>query len=153
MLWNEDDDTLFQFMATLRTRTITHTKTSSITHHICHGHLTFMKTSSNGNFLRVTGPLCGEFTGPGEIPAQRPVTRSFDVFFHLHLKKRLSKQPRGWWFETPPRSLWRQCNELRNNVFSDRVSTVRWEVLWYDITRWYSRVIFGLKQYDTVLNS
>ena len=38
-------------------------------------------TSSNGNNFRVTGPLCGEFTGPGEIPTQRPVTQSFDVFF------------------------------------------------------------------------
>ena len=28
----------------------------------------------------------------GEFPAQRPVTRSFDVFFDLHLNKRLSKQ-------------------------------------------------------------
>ena len=54
--------------------------------------------------------LCGEFTGPGEFPTQRPVTRSFDVFFHLRLNKRLSKQPRGWWFETPTWSLWRQCN-------------------------------------------
>ena len=70
-----------------------------------------MMTSSNGNIFLVTGPLCGEFTGPGEFPAQRPVTRSFDVFFHLRLNKRLSKQPRGWWFETPPWSLWRQCNE------------------------------------------
>ena len=26
-----------------------------------------------------------------EIPSQRPVTRSFDVFFHLRLNKRLSK--------------------------------------------------------------
>ena len=58
-------------------------------------------TSSNGNIFRVTGHLCGEFTGPGEIQAQRPVTRSFDVFFHLRLNKRFSKQPRGWWFETP----------------------------------------------------
>ena len=41
---------------------------------------------------------------------QRPVTRSFDVFFDLRLNKRLSKQPWGWWFETPPWSLWRQCN-------------------------------------------
>ena len=41
--------------------------------------------------FRVTGPLCGEFTGPGEFPAQRPVTRSFDVFFDLRLNKRLSK--------------------------------------------------------------
>ena len=50
-------------------------------------------TSSNGNIFRVTGPLCGEFTGPGEFPAQRPVTRSFDVFFELRPNKRLSKQP------------------------------------------------------------
>ena len=53
----------------------------------------FMMTSSNGNIFRVTGPLCGEFTGPGEFPSQRPVTRSFDVFFDLRVNKRLSKQP------------------------------------------------------------
>ena len=52
-----------------------------------------MMTSSNGNIFRVTGPLCGEFTGSGELPTQRPVTRSFDVFFDLRLNKRLSKQP------------------------------------------------------------
>ena len=71
-----------------------------------------MMTSSNGNTFRVTGPLCGEFTGTGEFPTRRPVTRSFDVFFDLRLKKRLSKQPWGWWFETPAWSLWRQCNFL-----------------------------------------
>ena len=69
-----------------------------------------MMTSSNGNIFRVTGPLCGEFTGPGEFPTQRPVTRSFDVFFDLRLNKRLSKQPWGWWFETPSWSLWRHRN-------------------------------------------
>ena len=69
-------------------------------------------TSSNGNIFRVTGPLCGEFTGPGEFHTQRPVTRSFDVFFDLRLNKRLSKQPWGWWFETPSWSLWRQCNAI-----------------------------------------
>ena len=71
-----------------------------------------MMTSSNGNIFRITGPLCGEFTGPGEVPSQRPVTRSFNVFFDLHLNKRLSKQPWGWWFETPSWSLWRQCNDI-----------------------------------------
>ena len=45
----------------------------------------------------------------GEFPAQRPVTRSFDVFFNVRLNKRLSKQSRGWWLETPSRSLWRHC--------------------------------------------
>ena len=72
-----------------------------------------MMTSSNGNIFRVTGPLCGEFTGPGEFPTQRPVTRSFDVFFDLRLNKRLSTQPRGWWFETPSWSLWRHRNGTR----------------------------------------
>ena len=67
-------------------------------------------TSSNGNIFRVNVPLCGEFTGPGEFPAQRPVTRSFGVFLDLCLNKWLRKQPRGWWFETPSWSLWRQCN-------------------------------------------
>ena len=71
-----------------------------------------MMTSSNGNIFRVTGPLCGEFTGPGEFPTQRPVTRSFDVFFDLRLNKRLSKQPWGWWFETLSWSLWRHCNAI-----------------------------------------
>ena len=43
----------------------------------------------------------------GEFPAQRPVTRSFDVSFDLRLNKRLSKQPWGWWFETPSWYSWR----------------------------------------------
>ena len=64
--------------------------------------------SSNGNIFRVNGPLCGEFTG--EIPSQKPVTRSFDVFFDLCLNKQLSKQSEGWWFETPSGSLWRHCD-------------------------------------------
>ena len=46
----------------------------------------------------------------GEFPAQRPVTRSFDVFFDLRLNRWLSKQWWGWWFETPSRPLWRHCN-------------------------------------------
>ena len=46
----------------------------------------------------------------GEFPTQRPVTRSFDVFFDPRLNKQLNKQSRGWWFETPSRSLWRQRN-------------------------------------------
>ena len=60
--------------------------------------------------FRVTGPLCGEFTGHRWIPPQRPVTRSFEVFFDLHLNKRLSKQSWGWGCETPSCSLWLHCN-------------------------------------------
>ena len=70
-----------------------------------------MMTSSNGNIFRVTGPLCGKFTGSGEFPTHRPVTRSFDVFFDLRLNKRLSKQSWGCWFDTLSWSLWRHCND------------------------------------------
>ena len=41
----------------------------------------------------------------GEFPSHRPVRRSFDVIFDLRLK--------SGWFETPSRSLWRNCNTLR----------------------------------------
>ena len=74
-----------------------------------------MMTSSNGNIFHVTGPLCGKFTG--EFPSQRPVTRSFDVFPDLCLNKRLSKQSRHRWFETPTRSLWRPCNGKTDSLF------------------------------------
>ena len=80
--------------------------------------LGIMMTSSNGNIFRVAGPLCGEFTGPGEFPTQRPRTRSFDVFFDLRRNKPLSKQSWGWWFETLSRSLWRH----RNVILLDDVS-------------------------------
>ena len=37
--------------------------------------------------------LCAENSPvTGEFPAQRPVTRSFDVFFDLRLNKRLSER-------------------------------------------------------------
>ena len=70
----------------------------------------FMMTSSNGNIFRITGHLCGEFTGHRGIPCTKPVMRNFDVFFDLRLNKRLSIQSRGWWFETPSRPLWRHNN-------------------------------------------
>ena len=87
-------------------------------------YLPLMMTSSNGNIFRVTGPLCGEFTGPGEFPIQRPVTRSFDVFFYPSLNKRLSKQPWGWWFETLSWSLWRQCNVAQRSWYDTCTCTL-----------------------------
>ena len=57
--------------------------------------------------------LCaGNSPAPGEFPPQRPVTRSFDVFFGLRLNKRLSKQSWGWRFETLSCPLWRHCKNL-----------------------------------------
>ena len=45
-----------------------------------------------------------------EFPAQRPVTRSFDVSFDLRLNERLSKRWWGWWFETSSHPLWGLSN-------------------------------------------
>ena len=77
-----------------------------------------MMTSSNGNISTLLAICEGNSPVTGEFPAQRPVTRSFDVFFHLRLNERLSKQWWGWWFETPSRPLWRYCNGMvHNHVF------------------------------------
>ena len=55
--------------------------------------------------------LCGGNSPvTGEFPVQRPVMRSFDVFFDLRLSKRLSKPSWGWWFEMPSHPLWCHCN-------------------------------------------
>ena len=84
---------------------------SRLVHWHMGGTIITMMTSSNGNIFRVTGPLCGEFTGPGEFPTQRPVTRSFGVFFDQRLNKRLSKQSLGWWLETIWCPFWRHRND------------------------------------------
>ena len=61
---------------------------------------------NNGNISALMA-LCDEKPPvTGGFPSQRPVTRSFDIFFDL----RLSKQPRRRWFEMPTLSLWRHCN-------------------------------------------
>ena len=63
-------------------------------------------------FSALLAICAGNSPVPGEFPAQRPVMRSFDVFFDLRLNKRLSKQSWGWWFETLLRPLWRHRNEF-----------------------------------------
>ena len=100
------------------------------------------KTSSNGNIFCVTGPLCGEFTGPGEFSAQRPVTRSFDGFFDLRLNKRLSKWSWGWWYGTPPWSLWRQCNEF--GTFQIKVC------IWHQLHKEPLRGIFSSRRWENI---
>ena len=43
-------------------------------------------------FSALLAICAGNLPVPGELPAQRPVTRSFNVFFDLRVNKRLSKQ-------------------------------------------------------------
>ena len=70
-----------------------------------------MNTPSNVNIVCFTGPMWGEPPVTGGFPSQRQVTRIFDIFFVLRLNKRLSKQSRYRWFQTPSCLLWRQWNE------------------------------------------
>ena len=65
-------------------------------------------------FSALLAICAGNSPVPDEFPAQWPVTRSFDVFFHLRLNKRLSKHAWGWWFETLSRPLWRHRNVLND---------------------------------------
>ena len=61
-------------------------------------------------FSALLAICAGNSPVPSEFPTQRPVTRSFDVIFDLHLNKRFSKQSWGWWSETPSCPLWRNRN-------------------------------------------
>ena len=88
----------------------------------------------NWPFVQGNSPVTSEF------PAQRPVTQSFDVFFDLHLNKRLSKQSRGWWFETPSCPLWHHyitvmlchlSNHFLKQFWLIVIQTIRNEARWY----------------------
>ena len=61
-------------------------------------------------------PICaGNSPVTGEFPTQRPVTRSFNVFFAQRLNQQLSNGNTG--VETPSRSLWRHSNMLSQTGF------------------------------------
>ena len=68
-------------------------------------------------FSALLAMCAGNSPAIGDFPAQRPVKRSFDVFFDLRLNKRLRKSW-GCCFERPLRPLWRQCNVLQRSYYS-----------------------------------
>ena len=92
-----------------------------------------MMTSSNENIFCVTGPLCWEFTGPGDSPDKGQWRGS--LMFSLICA--FSKQSWGWWFETPSRSLWRHWNGNKG------ASTVYWPHLGSGFH--YSKPYAGIK--------
>ena len=63
-----------------------------------------------GTFSVLLALCAGNSPVTGDFPTRRPVTRNFDVFFDLHMNKRLSKQSWVWWSDTISRLLWRYCN-------------------------------------------
>ena len=74
-------------------------------------------------FSALLAICAGNSQVPGEFPTQRPVTRSFDVYFDLRPNKRFSKQSWGWWLETLSCLLWRQSNELGQVIAWRRQAT------------------------------
>ena len=60
----------------------------TVTYH----HMIMMMTSSNGSIFRVTGPLCGEFTGPRWIPHTKASDAELWWFLWLMICARIN----GW---------------------------------------------------------
>ena len=75
--------------------------------------------------FRVTGHLCGEFTGRRWIPRTKASDAELSCFLWSALNKRLSKQWQGWWFETPSCPLWLHCNGVWQERLSRRLPTQR----------------------------
>ena len=69
-----------------------------------------MMTSSNGNIFRVTGLLCGEFTGHLWFPLKKASDAELWCFLWSAFEQS-SKQLWCWWFETPSCSWWRHRKE------------------------------------------
>ena len=88
-----------------------------------------MMMSSNGKTFSALLAFCAGIHRSGEFTAQRPVTRSFDVYFDLRPNTRSSKQWWGWWFETPSCPLWRHCN-VRGHWQSFHMFVTRWLLHW-----------------------
>ena len=71
-------------------------------------------------FSALLAICAGNSSVSGEFPAQRPVTRSFDVSLICPLNKRLSKHSWSWWFETLSRLFWRHRNDENIHTHSIR---------------------------------
>ena len=90
--------------------TVGHSKASTVKLFI------YIMTSLIGNIFALLSLCEGNPPATGGFPSQRSVTRSFGVFFDLHLNKWLSKQWRRRWFEMPSHWLWHHCNDIPNAI-------------------------------------
>ena len=75
----------------------------------------YMMTSSNGNIFRVTGLLCGEFTGHRWSPRTKGSDAELWCFLWSAPALQLSIQWRRWWFETQSRSYESRTNVTRTH--------------------------------------
>ena len=95
-IWGEHDD-----------RVAIETSVLSLWHDL---HMTWWRHQME-TFSALLAICAGNSPVSGEFSTQRPVTRSFDVYFDLRLNKRLCKQSWGCWFEMLLCPLWRHSNE------------------------------------------
>ena len=89
--------------------------------------------------------ICAENSPvPGEFSTQRPVTRSFDVYFDLRPNKGLSKQLWGWWFETQSCPLWRHRND--SSFFAVIFAVYIWYRGWVgvDLIKYHNQFCLGI---------
>ena len=75
-------------------------------------------TSSNGNVFRVTGPLWGESTEHRWIPLTKTSDSGLWCFRWYAPEQTVGQQSKRRWFETPWRSLWRNCNVLLEDILA-----------------------------------
>ena len=86
-------------------------------------------TSTNGNNFGVTGLCVGNSLVTGEFPSQRPMIRSLDVFFDLHLNKWLSKPSNRRWFKVALCSLWHHWMCWLTVVYRGIYASKNWVII------------------------
>ena len=97
-------------------------------------------TSSNGNIFPRHWPFVRQIhRTPVNSPHKGQWRGALMFSLICGLNKRLSKQWRGWWFETQPLSLWRHCNGFTYFLFA--VFSVCAHPQWRNMWLHYSDVI------------
>ena len=101
-----------------------------------------MMTSSNGDIFRVSGLLCGEFTGLTKAS-------DADLWWFLWSPPEYTVVQTSWWFETPSRPLWRHRNEM---ICTWNLWLHRMKFHWTVFKKWaeprFEMIICGITTFD-----
>ena len=110
-----------------------------------------MMTSSNGNIFRVTDPLCGEFTGPGDFP-HKDKWRGALMFFFICV------WINGWVSNREAGDLRRHRGHYDVNVMCYFYPHCWWIDCWFQISDripyfslWYNKVCLCMHSHNVAL--
>ena len=107
-------------------------------------------TSSNGSFFRITGPLCGEFTGDRWIPITKGQLCGLWCFFDVGRHEVLNKEWNDRRFETT----WHSCDVILMTLIDVfQVWTVQFTCDWMDDVWMWRQVHSGFHQPPNVLKN